>query len=247
MRGVEERQDTAGRPAIVVPTYRRPVAFAELCQAIAAYGPSEAQRVAVIQDEETVTPADWTVVRMEPGYPGPRRAAGAAAAPDACCYLFLDDDHLLLPTFAKAWPALHAEVHQRDGLCALPLRVWRNRSTPRIVAMTGGMLLTRTTYTISGGWGEDYLDDIELALRVRWAGQPIWRWPDVITRHRYGIPGGFYALPGVGERRGAAGRLSRLDERYPGGLVRDPRSWWGFREVRRPVLGRQGEVVSCPV
>lgn len=26
-------------------------------------------------------------------------------------------------------------------------------------------------------------------------------------------------------------RLSRLDERYPGRLVRDPRSWWGFREV----------------
>ena len=30
-----------------------------------------------------------------------------------------------------------------------------------------------------------------------------------------------------------APRLSRLDERYPGRIVRDPHSWWGFREVTR--------------
>jgi GT2 family glycosyltransferase len=93
-------------------------------------------------------------------------------------------------------------------------------------------MVSRQTYERVGGFGEDYLDDIEFSLRCFWHGVPLRRFWRVVTRHHGGTDGGLRALPGVQPKRSAHVRLSRLDERYPGRLVRDNRSWWGFRLVR---------------
>jgi GT2 family glycosyltransferase len=93
-------------------------------------------------------------------------------------------------------------------------------------------MVSRQTYERVGGFGEDYLDDIEFSLRCFWHGVPLRRFWRVVTRHHGGTAGGLRALPGVEPKRDAHARLSRLDERYPGRVVRDARSWWGFRMVR---------------
>jgi hypothetical protein len=211
--------------SIIVPTYQRIASRRRLAVSVARYAP-QATLVLVIQDEDAGPPG-CVRLEMPPGFPGTRRHAGARLV-QSDLLLFLDDDHELLEAFAQDWPQLAACAV--GTAISLPLRAGLSPA-PDIVAMAGGLLVDRDTYHRSGGFGEDYLDDLEFTCRLRWAGVPVQRWLRPVTRHHGGTAGGLRALPGVAPRRDAHRRLSRLDERYPGRLRRAS-TWWGFRFVK---------------
>jgi GT2 family glycosyltransferase len=213
--------------SIVVPV-SRPRSLQRLLASIEQYAPPSAETILILQCNACVP--DWAhVIRAEPSFPAPLRRLGATHA-QGDYLLFLDDDHELRPEFASHWRALQ-NLADQPALVSLPIR--RNRHPrPRIVAMCGGMLLTRAAYTRAGGHGDDYLDDVELCLRCKWAGIPIIRYHTPVTVHHYGERGGLRDLPDVQPKRTAHLRLSQLAERYSDKLIPDPRSWWGFKEIR---------------
>ena len=214
--------------SVVVPSYNRAESLARLLSSIEAHAPSNTEVILVIQDG-TAAPAWVYALYTEPSYPALARRRGALHA-RGDYLLFLDDDHSLRPEFAAHWHAL-ATLADAPALVSLPTR--RNRHPhPRIIAMCGGMLIRRDAYFRAGGHGEDYLDDVELCLRCRWAGIAIVRYHTPITTHHYGTAGGLRSLSTVHPKRTAHLRLSRLDERYPDRIVRDSRSWWGFKEIQ---------------
>jgi GT2 family glycosyltransferase len=220
---------------VVIPTYERPELLAVALGSVLRHARPE--EVVVVDQSEGAplvdVPSGVTVLRMPAGFPGPRRRAGASwLATDLV--LFLDDDCELLPAFAEDREALEGLAMREDvGLVSLPLRRMSRSEVDGPVAMCGGMLLRRRTYFAVGGHGSDYLDDVELALRVRWAGLRIVRHRRPVSTHHYGKPGGLRAISGVLPKGSAHLRLSTLDRTYSGRLVRDPRSWWGFREIKR--------------
>ncbi|MDW8007032.1 MAG: hypothetical protein RMJ05_09965 [Thermomicrobium sp.] len=167
--------------SIVVPTYRRPASFLRLCTSVERFAPPGTELIAIIQSPDTIPPAGVRVYWAHPGYPGPHRHRGAQMA-RGDFLLFLDDDHELLPTFSAAWPQLQV-LAAEPALVSLPLRDGLPLQ-PRggVVALSGGMLVTRAVYERVGGFGTDYLDDIEFCLRCRWAGIPVRRAP-VVSRH----------------------------------------------------------------
>jgi hypothetical protein len=229
------------RLGIVITAYQRPASLARLLASIRAWSPVEYAQGPVVIDQscppvEVAPPV--MVLRDRPGFPGPRRRRGAEYVWRACpvaAILFLDDDAELLPTWQTDRPDLLARVLAGDvGLVSLPIRDGLPES-PRdgVVGMCGGMLVRAEAYWGVGGHGEDYLDDVELSLRLRWAGWHIVRWHRRVSMHHGGMPGGLRALLGVGTKRHAHLRVSRLAETYPNRLTRCPHSWWGHREVRR--------------
>jgi len=226
-------------PAIVITTFERPAALDRLLASISSISPEDWAAGPVVVDQSAdpvVVPAPVRLFRAEPGFPGPRRRLAASLiAPSVEALLFLDDDMELLPSWAEDRDRLLELVSTDDiGLVSLPTR--RGLPTrPRspVVGMCGGMLVRSSAYLAVGGHGDDYLDDIELSLRLRWGGWRIVRWHRRVSVHRFGTPGGLRALQGVEPKRDAHLRLSRLAEVYPDRLIQDARSWWGHREVRR--------------
>lgn len=206
---------------VVVPSYGRPDSLSRLLQSLRLHAPA-AILVAVVQDGHEPDCQPDVLLRAEPGYSGPRRRMGAEALPDAAGYLHLDDDH-------EALPGLGAAMEEMLVLPAVSLpmrRGWPSREM-EVAALSGGMWVRGDVYWQAGGHGEDYLDDLEMSLRLRALGIRFRRWPEVITRHHGGISGGLRGLPGVEPKSTAHLRLSRLDDLYP--VRRDARSWWGYR------------------
>jgi hypothetical protein len=215
--------------SVIVPTYQRPASLSRLARSLAQAN-VVCELVVVAQSPIPVLHGA-RVVLTEPGLPGPRRHLGAVLA-NGDLLLFLDDDHEILPEFGSWLPFLTRWVMQERILLQLPLRSGYRHVPKAPIALAGGFMVSRETYNRVGGFGDDYLDDIEFSLRCVWHGVPLRRFWRVVTRHHGGTAGGLRALPGVEPKRDAHARLSRLDERYPGRLVRDARSWWGFRMVR---------------
>jgi hypothetical protein len=206
---------------IVVTSFGRPASLARLVASIERDAPAGTRTIVVH-------------ARCDgPPWVGALRRAGTLAVPDADPLLFLDDDHELRPGFAEGIQCAARRLmtgRPRVGLVSLPLRAgtrWRRARGP--VALAGGMLVARRAYEAVGGHGDDYLEDLELALRLLWGGWAIVRCPERLTTHHGGLAGGLRAVAAVHPKRTAHERLSRLEERYPGRLVRDPRSWWGYR------------------
>jgi GT2 family glycosyltransferase len=230
------------RLGIVIVTYQRPASLARLLDSIRTWSPVEYERTVVVDqtDPPIDVPRPVVAVRHDPGFPGPRRRYGASylrgadGASTVEALLFLDDDAELLRTWATDRARLLARVLTgRIGLVSLPLRDgWPTQPRAPVVGMSGGMLVRAEAYWDVRGHGEDYLDDIELSLRLRWRGWRIVRWHRKVSRHHIGISGGLRALVGVEAKRQAHLRLSRLADIYPEHIVRSPWSWWGHRERR---------------
>jgi len=209
--------------AIIIPSCGRPWSLSRLLRSLREYAPG-ATLVTVVQDGHDPEVRPDVLLRAAPGYSGPRRRMGAEAVPDAAGYLHLDDDHEALPGLGDA-----LEEMMSLSAVSLPMRRgWPPRSM-RVAAMSGGMWVRGDAYWMAGGHGEDYLDDLELSLRLRAIGVLFQRWPKVLTRHHGGIPGGLRGIDAVQPKRTAHLRLSRLDEHYP--VLRDERSWWGYRLI----------------
>ncbi|HXF74049.1 MAG TPA: hypothetical protein VNO79_15745 [Actinomycetota bacterium] len=216
----------------MIPTYQRPRWLERALRSVARHAAAAAVVVVDQSDPPAELPEGVTVIRMAPGWPGPRRRVGAAAL-ETDLILFLDDDSELVAAFAEDRAALLATALEEEvGLVSLPLRPGWLREPPDPVGMGGGMLVRREVYWRVGGHGSDYLDDIELSLRIRWGGWRVVRHPRPVSVHHIGAKGGLRLLPGVQPKRDAHHRLSRLDERYPDRLLRSRSSWWGFRERR---------------
>lgn len=218
---------------VVIVTYQRPAWLARALRSVELHAGADGVVVVDQSEPPAQVEGEALVIRMAPGWPGLRRRVGAAAL-ETDALLFLDDDSELLPAFGAERAGLLAAALEGGGtLVSLPMRPGWRPSPPGPVGMSAGMLIGRDLYWAAGGHGADYLDDIELSLRVRWVGGRIVRYPRVVSVHHLGAKGGLRALPGVAPKRDAHHRLSRLDERYPDRLVRSRSSWWGFREVRR--------------
>jgi hypothetical protein len=229
------------RLLVVIPTYARPVETVVRClESVRRAVPAAYLGPTVVVDQNPAPlalPAWATVLRAEPGYPGPRRHLGAVAAareagPDDL-FLFLDDDIELADW--RRFPRLLA-ADDPEGLLARPetgcVQVstrWWQRTAPRTLGETGGGILVRAgTYFDIGGYGEDYLDDVELFARALIAGRRNWQTGALRSLHHYGA-GGLKAYTGLGRAGRSHLSRSRLDETYRGVLLRDWRCWTGYR------------------
>jgi len=227
------------RLLVIVPTYARPLETVMRClDSVRGALPAETlgQVVVVDQNPSPLALPDWVrALRAEPGYPGPRRHLGALAAaeegaPDDT-FLFLDDDIELLDW--RRFPELLDP--RRPGLLARPdtgcvqvTHRWWCRTAPIELGETaGGILVRSSTYFEIGGFGEDYLDDLELFARALIAGRRNWRTSLVRSYHHYGT-GGLKELIGMSRSGRAHLSRSRLDERYPGQVIRNWRRWSGY-------------------
>lgn len=215
--------------AVVIPSYGRPESLGRLLRSLRTHAPS-AVLVAVIQDGHEPETRPDVLLRAEPGYSGPRRRMGAEVVPDAAGYLHLDDDH-------EALAGLGGALEEMTSLPAvsLPMRLHWPPRTLEVAALSGGMWVRGDVYWQAGGHGEDYLDDLELSLRLRSIGVRFRRWSFPLTSHHGGLSGGLRSLPGVEPKRDAHLRLSRLEERYP--VRRSRSSWWGYALERQDPRG----------
>jgi len=205
---------------IVVASYGRPASLARLLVSI----------------ERQLPDARTLVIHQRCGGPpwvGALRRLGALVlCREVDVMLFLDDDHEVLPgcrtRLIQAVDALGTGTPP-VGLVRFPLRASRRQRLRQPVALGGGMLVSCQSYDAVGGHGDDYLEDLELSIRMllgRWA---VLRWDQPLTRHHGGVAGGLRAVPGVAPKRTAHLRLSQLEQRYGQHCVRDPKSWWGYR------------------
>jgi hypothetical protein len=228
---------------VVVPTYARPVERVLRCLSSvrAALPPARLGQVVVVdQNPRTLPLAGWVrVLRAEPGFPGPRRHLGAEAAARAAgpedVLLFLDDDIELRDW--RRYELLLREDHP-EGLLARPdtgcvqvaARWWHRTGPLRLGETAGGILVRVSTYFEIGGYGEDYLDDLELFARALIRGRRNWRTGIIRSHHDYGA-GGLKAYLGMSRAGRAHLAHSRLAERYPGQVVRDRLRWCGYRSI----------------
>jgi hypothetical protein len=228
------------RLLVVVPTYARSLETVMRClnSVRSAVPQAHYGRTVVIDQNRPPLPLpDWVeVLHAEPGFPGPRRHQGALAAAldagPADVFLFLDDDIELIDW--SRFPRLvnPAGILARPDTGCVQVSLWRWGRTARIRLgdTSGGILVPVPAYFRMGGYGEDYLDDVELFARSLIAGFRNWRTHLLRSRHHFG-PGGLESFLG-GRRFGLRHRYhSRLEERYPGHLVRADYSWLGYRYV----------------
>lgn len=148
---------------------------------------------------------------------------------DAAAYLFLDDDHSLTSAFdaeelRAAWESY--------GAWSLPVQENEEQREIRDASKCGGQLVRADVYNDANGHGRDFLEDIELSLRLSWAGTPPKRYPQKMTVHHQGISGGYRTLhPQIDDYPSAEATHSRLAERYDR-VVKSDSSWYGYRESR---------------
>jgi len=206
---------------VVVPSYRRPESLDRLLRSLRSHAPA-ALVVAVVQDGHDPGVMPDVFLRTDPGYSGLRRRMGAESLPDAAGYLHLDDDHEALPGLGAALEAMRTAP-----AVSLPMRRGWPANVMEVAALSGGMWIRGDVYWRASGHGGDYLDDLEMSLRLRAIGVLFRRWTGVVTKHHGGLAGGLRGLPMVEPKRTAHLRLSRLEDRYP--VHRDERSWWGYR------------------
>lgn len=154
------------------------------------------------------------------------RAVVAEISADA--YLFCDDDHSLTENFSVA--TLREALNDYPAW-SLPVHTDEDERIIRDAAKCGGQVVTATAYSDAGQHGDDYLEDIELSLRLSWAGYPPKRYPEKLTIHHTGTDGGLRsAHPDVPEKATAYESLSRLAERYER-VEKSEASYYGYREV----------------
>lgn len=167
--------------------------------------------------------------------PGPARRLGAElAAPtmqDSDCYLFLDDDHELQPCFRKHIATLLCILlAPATGCIQLMTRPGTPLTSIKLGFTGGGILIQKQKYDAIGGYGDDYLDDVELFLRAHIAGLRNYRTGRVWSRHHGGTAGGLAdRLGGRSVKRDAHIHLSRLEDRYPDYVERAENNWLGYR------------------
>ena len=194
--------------------------------------------VVVDQNPEPLRLPAWVeVVRAEPGFPGPRRHLGAvraaAAANETDALLFLDDDIELVdwrefPRLLDAADPCGLLARANTGCVQVATRRWHRTCRLELGDTAGGILIRVSTYFEIGGYGEDYLDDLELFARALIAGRKNWRTHVVRSLHHYGA-GGLKDLIGMSRRGRAHLAHSRLAERYPEFVKRDWLRWSGYR------------------
>jgi GT2 family glycosyltransferase len=148
---------------------------------------------------------------------------------EADAYLFLDDDHTLTDAFEiadlrKAWRSYAA--------WSLPVRTGEAERVIRDASKCGGQLVRADAYVAAGGHGSDYLEDIELSLRLSWAGTAPKRYPEKITVHHQGISGGYRTgHPKIEDYPTSEDTHSRLSDRYEC-IEESESAWYGYREVQ---------------
>lgn len=217
--------------AIIVPSYQRPRILQQLMGSIRQYAPMGVPYLILQGDGyHTEDYPDARIFWEEPGFSAPkrRRAAQVAIADGIQYLLFLDDDHELLPAFTVYYEDMISRLKREPALIALPTKEGKEYKRVPFSAIGGGLLIPASVYQACGGHGEDYLDDIELTLRVTWAGFPVYRYPYKVSVHHYGVEGGLRSLNPHIPKAVAHAYLSRLDQVYPEKIRRDPKSWWGF-------------------
>jgi len=147
---------------------------------------------------------------------------------EADAYLFLDDDHSLTDAFdvadlREAWVSY--------PVWSLPVRRSETGRVIRDAAKCGGQIVRADAYEGVDGHGSDYLEDIELSLRLSWAGAPPKRYSQKVTVHHTGTGGGYRDHPRIEEKANAYAELSRLAERYDR-IEQSSSSYYGYRETK---------------
>ncbi len=233
------------RLLVVVPTYARPLEQVLRCiECVQGAVPHGYLGELVVVDQNPIPlelPKFVRIVRADPGFPGPRRHLGALEAArhgsDTDIFLFLDDDVELMDW--ERFPRL-LDARDRAGLLAradtgcvqVATRRWQRTMPVNLADTGGGILVPVSTYFEIGGYGEDYLDDLELFARALIRGRRNWRTGVVRSFHRYGA-GGLKTLIGMNRQGRAHFAHSRLAERYPGVIERDWLCWSGYRYAAR--------------
>jgi len=146
----------------------------------------------------------------------------------ADAFLFLDDDHSLTPAFSVQ---KLREALEEYPVWSLPIRDGDEERTIRDAAKCGGQLVSLPAYKAAGGHGDDYLEDIELSLRLSWAGYPPKRYSEKLTVHHTGADGGMRSNPDIRDKADAYEQHSRLAERYEQ-VKEDSNSYYGYREMQ---------------
>jgi len=213
--------------AIIVPTHNREESFRRLM----ASHQKHARKAPVHAIRHPTDDYDHPHVTMweSDAFPIGRCYRAVADRIDVGAYLFIDDDHSLLPEFSVE--ALRKAYH-RYPVWSLPVRTDESERVIRDAAKCGGQLVRTDVYDAAGRHGDDYLEDIELSLRLSWNGTPPKRYPMKVTVHHTGTAGGLRDHLDVPEKADAHNELSELADRYEC-VERSSSSYYGFREVQR--------------
>lgn len=219
----------------VIPTYERPQLI-ELClSSIYDHVPTDHLGMIVVINQSDYPVQGAIELRMRPGWPGIRRRVGAQFildhhVPLDDIFIFLDDDIQLTESFVEHHKELlRLALDKNTGCIQL---AWRKSSSkkkiiPIKLGFTGGGIVVQIAkYLAFGGYGDDYLDDVELFLRAYIAGFQNYRFNAIYSHHSRGARGGLNAL-GRGHKE-----KSRLDELYPQWIERSS-DWLGFRLKKR--------------
>jgi len=174
----------------VIPTYKRPRLIQRCIRSIYTYVPSNHLGMIVVINQSDYPISDAIELKMEPGWPGPRRRTGAEyilnyQVPDTDLFCFLDDDIQLNNTFtANCNRLINLALQRNIGCIQLAWRQLKPGIVPIKLGFTGGGIVVQVfKYKAFGGYGNDYLDDVELFLRSYIAGFQNYRFNDICSRH----------------------------------------------------------------
>jgi hypothetical protein len=210
--------------AAIVPTRNRPDSFQRLAESVQDHAPGTSLHAIRTPTDDYDHPhatmwesPDWPIATLY-------RAVAAQIEPEA--YLFLDDDHSIQSDYEAA---SLIDAVRRYPAWVLLIRTDRPATVVRDAAKCGGQLVDSDTYWQAGGHGTDYLDDIELSLRLAWQENPPRRYPDKITTHHQGLSGGLQDHPRVPDKATGHETLSQLATTYDR-VEPDPHAYHGIQE-----------------
>ena len=219
----------------IIPTFARQKEIIECIGAIRANTPREILGQIVIVDSNDLRikyPDNIKVVYINKVYPAIARNTGAnflRNVSDNDYFIFLDDDILILDNFRTGInKILRCYERYNVGCLQLGLRKGKHWVKIKLGFTGGGILINKKKYFEIGGYGKDYLDDVELFLRSYIYGYDNYRTGYVYSKHRFSSHGGVKASLNL-ERKGKEHlKLSRLDKTYPDFIERTD-TWLGFK------------------
>jgi len=219
----------------IIPTFGRYNEVRNCISAIRANTPNEILGQIVVVDSNTMRtkyPSYIKVIHMNKVYPAVARRTGANSlkfVSDDDYLIFLDDDILILDNFRAGISKILLCYEKYDvGCLQLGMRKGKPWVKIKLGFTGGGILINKRKYFEIGGYGNDYLDDVELFLRSFISGYDNYRTGYVYSKHKFSSRGGIKASLNLTRKGKEHLELSKLDKVYPKFIERTD-TWLGFK------------------
>ena len=212
--------------SVVIPTYKRGSSIIRAVKSIRKEI-NNAEIIIINQNAQKLGINSIVEIKAMPGFPGKKRDLGVRRAKNNII-IVMDDDNELVD-----WSRLE-EVFKKlkdpgCGIIQVALNGKHEWVKIRLGFHGGGIIFEKKKYIMVGGYGVDYLDDVELFLRFWAAGFQNWRTTILTSKHHIGEKGGLKDLLRIKRKTYAHLYLSELDRMYPHLIERTTKSWLGFR------------------